>query len=89
MKKYKTKPCIIEAIQFTRENFEEVYKFTDGAARNLEIERHPDGQAFCTVDTLEGPMRATENDFIIKGLRGEYYPCKPDVFMKKYEEMTE
>lgn len=86
MKKYKTKPCEIEAIQFTRYNFQEIYEFTNGTVRDLEIERCPNGKAFCTVDTLEGPMRATENDYIIRGLRGEYYPCKPDVFIKKYEE---
>ena len=39
------------------------------------------------IKTLEGNMRADEGDYIIKGLRGEFYPCKPDVFEKKYEEV--
>ena len=82
---YKTKPCIITAIQFTKNNFEEIQKFTKGNARNLfkgENEFY-----FCTILTLEGPMCAQEGDYIIKGLRGEFYPCKPDVFEKKYEEI--
>lgn len=88
MKKYRTKPCEIEAVQFTRYNFQEIHEFTKGTAIELEIEGNPNGKVFCTIDTLEGPMRATENDYIIKGLRGEYYPCKPDVFEKKYEEIN-
>ena len=37
------------------------------------------------IDTLEGRMRADVYDYIIKGLKGKFYPCKPDVFKKKYE----
>ena len=39
------------------------------------------------IDTLEGRMRADVYDYIIKGLRGEFYPCKPDVFRKKYDRI--
>ena len=39
------------------------------------------------IATLEGDMMASVGDFVIKGLRGEFYPCKPDVFHKKYEEV--
>ena len=39
------------------------------------------------IDTLEGRMRADVYDYIIKGLKGEFYPCKPDVFEKKYERI--
>ena len=87
IKRYKTKPCEIEAVQFTRDNFEEVKNFGEGSIKDLIIERCPDGVAYCKVQTLEGIMLATEEDFIIRGLRGEYYPCKPDVFKKKYEEI--
>ncbi len=41
------------------------------------------------IVTLEGEMKADKGDFIIKGLRGEFYPCKPDVFHKKYERVIE
>lgn len=87
VKQYRTKPCEIEAIQFTRDNFEDVKAFGEGSIKDLIIERCPGGKAYCKVQTLEGLMIATEGDFIIRGLRGEYYPCKPDVFNKKYEEI--
>lgn len=87
VKQYRTKPCEIEAIQFTRNNFEEVKAFGEGSIKDLIIERCLNGKAYCKVQTLEGLMIATEGDFIIRGLRGEYYPCKPDVFNKKYEEI--
>ena len=87
IKRYETKPCEIEAVQFTRDNFEEVQGFGKGSISGLMIERCPDGKAYCKVKTLEGLMIATEYDYIIRGLRGEYYPCKPDVFEKKYKEI--
>lgn len=87
IKTYETKPCIIQAIEFTRNSYEEVVKFTNGKASNLLIEKRIDGFAYCDIETLEGAMTATEGDFIIKGLRGEFYPCKPDVFNKKYQEI--
>ena len=89
IKKYKTKPVEIEAIQFTRKTFEEVKDFAEGNVVNLTIERTPNGKAYCEIVTLEGVMVGTEGDYIIRGLRGEYYPCKPDVFHKKYEEVVE
>lgn len=75
--KYVTKPCEIEAVRWTGNNKDEIIKFTDGKAR-YELSN-------IYIDTLEGTMLADVNDFIIKGLRGEYYPCKPDVFEKKYK----
>lgn len=85
VKRYKTKPCEIEAIEFIRESYIDVINFTDNKAKDLIVENCIDGKAYCKIETLEGDMMATEGDFIIKGLRGEFYPCKPDVFKKKYE----
>lgn len=85
VKSYRTKPCEIKAIQFTRDSFEEVKGFTEGCAFNLFEDVN--NVCFCAIETLEGTMIATEGDYIIKGLRGEFYPCKPDVFIKKYEEI--
>ena len=42
-----------------------------------------------TIDTLKGKMKADIGDYIIKGINGEFYPCKPDIFAKTYEEVTE
>lgn len=81
---YVKKPIAIEAIQFTRANWDEIVEFTNGAARNLTIERHPGGKVTCVIPTLEGDHIATEYDYIIKGVNGEFYPCKSDIFWKTY-----
>ena len=85
IKRYRTKLCEIEAIKWDGNNFKEIAEFTNHKAtmqlmyssRNYEL----------VIDTLEGTMMANVGDFIIKGLRGEFYPCKPDVFHKKYDEI--
>lgn len=81
---YIKKPIAIEAIQFTRANWDEIVEFTNGAAHNLTIERHPGGKATCVIPTLEGDHIANEYDYIIKGVNGEFYPCKSDIFWKTY-----
>ena len=53
MAKYRTKPCEIEAIEFKRDNWKEIQEFTNGKARNVTIERCPNGKCYCYVDTLE------------------------------------
>lgn len=80
IKKYRTKPCEIEAIQWTGDNINELLDWGQGDILWNDIDN-------LYIDTLEGRMRANVGDFIIKGLRGEFYPCKPDVFNKKYEEI--
>lgn len=74
--RYRTKPCEIEAVQWTGENILEIREF---AHPNVRFQKH------LFINTLEGRMKANIGDYIIKGLRGEFYPCKPDVFEKKYE----
>lgn len=79
--KYKTKPCEIEAIQYTGENGTEILHF-------MFPDLEDDATAFDeTIKTLEGEMHTSVGDFIIKGLNGEFYPCKPDIFNKKYEQI--
>lgn len=78
IKHYRTKPCEIEAVQWNGENQAEIANFIDDGSYSLIL-----GDLFIT--TLEGTMKANVGDYIIRGLRGEYYPCKPDVFVKKYE----
>ena len=80
MARYKTKPCEIEAIQWTGENIIESLDWGQGNILWNDVDD-------LFIDTLEGRMKANINDYIIKGLRGEFYPCKPDVFEKKYEEV--
>lgn len=77
MKQYRKKPVIIDAVQYTGVNFDEIEAFVGGDA-----EFH-DGKLL--VATLEGPLTASPNDWIIKGTKGEFYPCKPDIFTDIYE----
>lgn len=88
VKRYKTKPCVIEAIQWTGDNVEEIKEYIGKSFLGDPIIGSSHNHSILIL-TLEGIMRASENDYIIKGLRGEFYPCKPDVFEKKYELITE
>lgn len=83
--KYRKNPVEVEAVQFTRDNWPEIQSFTDGKAEGMTIERRPNGKCTCIVPTLEGDHIASEYDYIIKGVNGEFYPCKPDIFRKTYE----
>ena len=84
MARYKTKPCEIEAFQFYVDNMPDW--FVEALIRN-EVKIYNIDKAHCLIETLEGTMRGDVGDYIIKGLKGELYPCKPDVFEKKYEEV--
>ena len=80
-KKYRKKPVIIEAIQWNGENLSEIDQFTRGKVKNHGL--------VLIIPTLEGDMYASLSDYIIKGVNGEFYPCKPYIFAKTYEEVTE
>lgn len=81
--KYRKKPVVVEAIQLTDENLLEVKEWCNGElVPNAETSGYN-----LYVSTLEGIMRADINDYIIQGVAGEFYPCKPDIFEKTYEEM--
>lgn len=91
--KYRKKPVVIEAIQFDNINYEEICAFV-GMALLREIESETAYQAgvappvlSVTIPTLEGNMKAMPGDWIIKGVNGEFYPCKPDIFEKTYEQV--
>lgn len=80
-KKYRKKPVVIEAIQYvgTDENKINLYHF-------MGVDCYVDGDDNLIIRTLEGDMKASVGDYIIKGVDGEFYPCKPDIFEKTYEE---
>ncbi len=86
--KYRKKPVVIEAIQWTGDNWEEIGKFV-GQAASLAKEN---GHNILLIDTLESGknrFQASIGDFIIKGVKGEFYACKPDIFESTYELVTE
>ena len=81
--KYRKKPVVIEAIKWDGENFKEVVDFTGG---NLTYLKPYDDQPISIrIHTLKGDMFCSIGDFIIKGVKGEFYPCKPDIFEATYE----
>lgn len=78
--KYRKKPIIVEAIQYTDDNLLEVMKFC-GEGKTLF-------DYYLYIVTLEGNMRVNIGDYVIKGVRGEFYPCKPDIFEETYEAIN-
>jgi hypothetical protein len=92
IKQYRKKPVVIEACQITEKNELEIRQWSGGkvyASPVLEPTKDNPSGLYWQIDTLEGVMTAIPGDFIIKGIKGEFYPCKPDVFEKTYEEVTE
>ena len=85
MNHYRKKQVVIEAVAFTRNNFDKIVSFTNGTAHSLKIERTQNGKCTCMIPTLEGEHIANEGDYIIRGVKGEFYPCKPEIFSMTYE----
>ena len=83
-RKYRKKPVVIDAMQFTEENKNKVFRFV---TCNCSAEFSEDGKPVLAIETLEGVMRANIGDYIIKGVSGEFYPCKPDIFEMTYEKV--
>jgi hypothetical protein len=75
---FRKKPVVIEAIQWAGDNREEIDKFMGESRRKVP------GNVL-QIYTLEGIMDAAVGDYIIKGIKGEFYPCKPDIFELTYE----
>lgn len=85
MAKYRKKQVVIDAWQLTKENVETTTpEWLDLDAVHI----FNAGQLFAEIVTLEGVMQASEGDYIIKGVQGEFYPCKPDIFYATYEEVN-
>lgn len=87
IKKYKKKPVIIEAIQFTEDTIQECWNFTGRKEILEESSKKYLWNIGIKIETLEGTMWAKKGDWIIKGINGEFYPCKPNIFEKTYEEV--
>ena len=80
---YKKKQVVVSAVQFLSIDYlEEISKFL-GAPIKVK-----NGEPIILIDTLEGTHEAREGDWIIKGIKGEFYPCKPDIFASTYEALS-
>lgn len=83
---YRKKPVVIEAVQWNGVNRHAVLQFTGYNAENAKAifwRDQNDGEI--VIRTLEGDMTASVGDWIIRGVKGELYPCKPDIFAATYE----
>lgn len=80
--KYRKKPVVIDAIQWTGDNYAEIFEFTEGKA--YPSEPHSDT---LIVSTLEGEVNAVKGCYIIRGVENEYYPCDAAIFNKTYEKL--
>lgn len=92
--KYRKKPVVIEAMQWNGNNLKEVMEFIESEFK-YETNTSYATNKFVYFDgrlllhTLEGTMQVSFGDYIIKGVKGEFYPCKPDIFEETYEELKE
>ncbi len=86
---YRKKPVVVEAVQLRWDTWQEMCEFADvGKLTDGKPEGCQDGEKIgMNIPTLEGLLHASENDFIIKGVKGELYSCKLDIFEQTYEEV--
>ncbi|WP_280455659.1 hypothetical protein [Nocardia brasiliensis] len=87
--RYRKKPVEIEAVYFDGRNRREVLSFvyprmSEDGLRGAELAQLP-----VVIATLEGDMTVSPGDYVIKGVKGEFYPCKPDIFAETYERVEE
>ena len=83
--KYRKKPVEIEAVQWVSDNIEQVYEMLGD---NLIINTDEDkDEVKHFINTLEGKMEMSWGDYVIKGVKGEFYPCKPDIFELTYNKV--
>lgn len=100
MAKYRKKPVVIDAIQFKvikeipclhgvakEHNSMDIAKFMNVPFLKVPTTPNgtPEGRTYIEIETLEGTMQADLGDWIIRGIKGEIYPCKPDIFEQTYE----
>lgn len=89
--KFRKKPVVIQAMLFTGENGREIQIWAHRGLPAMAncivrvISPYLDGRTLMSVRTLEGEMFASPGDWIVKGIKGEFYPVKPDIFEDTYE----
>ena len=81
--KYRKKPVVINAVQVSEYNHEEILSFMEETKCPFEMV----GDHEMVIHTLEGDMHLSKDDWLIQGVQGEFYPCKPDIFEATYEEI--
>lgn len=87
MAKFRKKPVVVEAVQAlgTPDSNRDLIDWTRGSPTPASMDDHPERGRCLTINTLEGAHWVAPGDWIIKGVKGEFYPCKPDIFAATYE----
>lgn len=84
--KYRKRPVVVEAWEFTRDSIKVADSWVRRYRNDIILFSQYGGEVlYIEIETLEGTMRAELGDYIIKGVKGEFYPCKPDIFEATYE----
>lgn len=86
--KYRKRPVVVDAVQFV-DTEESILKLSELGLYPVRVDYVDLDNPILKIETLEGTMIATEGDYIIKGVQGEYYPCKLDIFAETYEKTEE
>jgi len=96
---FRKKPVVVQARRFTLADAEAVTSYGRGGAAETPIEAWchgsikgvalPAADRELEINTLEGDMRARVGDWVICGTKGEFYPCKPDIFAENYEPVSQ
>lgn len=92
MPKFRKRPVVIEAVQYAESGdkpLAAVMEFTKELGEKRRVVMRNDEPVSLLIQTLEGWMTASPGDWIIRGVAGEYYPCKPDIFAKTYEAVPD
>lgn len=89
-RRFRKKPVVIEAMQWdgSDEAWHSIVRWARAEGTDIDLVVQPGIVDLLEIPTLEGPMRASAGDWIIRGVQGEFYPCKPDIFEATYEEDT-
>lgn len=88
--RFRKKPVEIEAMQLTEDSdWEAIAAWCGGRLQNRAVVPGTDPNTVLLIDTLEGTMEGWDGDWIIRGVQGEFYPCKPDIFESTYEEVSD
>ena len=87
MQQYRKKPVVIEAFLWDGKNFQDIERLLEAGDGKMSIS-YSNQVDYLEIHTLEGVMKANKGDFVIRGVSGELYSCKPDIFEATYEKVA-
>jgi len=82
---FRKKPVVIEARRLTPETYPDILEWLCANVSEIVLDREDPADPYIIIQTPEGAMKARNGDWIIRGIKGEFYPCKHDIFKQTYE----